>query len=158
MNDSIKLIDICDSLSSMCQALVHGSRLRFKCNQHEMSAEEAFAAGNLFLVFLDIALKMPPDDESLRVAQCKNFNTVFDIQAIVPSYLGSVVENKWEDRLRKLIASFKAQGSQPDKTIDLSGHFSDFAISISTDKIPTFNNVESALKHFRGEDVKNDVR
>lgn len=148
MSNLVEVIDICESLARKCQAQVKGSRTRLRCNQYEMPAEEAFAADKLFPVFLDMAMKLPPEDPDLQVGQYKNFNTVFDIQAVVPSCSVSKTASKWETRLRRVIDTYIGQSLYSSGLVDLSSHFNEFATSISTDKIPTFDNVESALAHF----------
>jgi len=148
-----KITDICGSLSRMCQALVKGWPLRFKWNQHDFSAEKAFAEDKFFPLFIHMAMKLPPQDDTLRCAQFADHSNPFRLGAVVPSYGDPTHEEKWEFRLRKIIDSYKAQASYNHRTIDLGNHVPDFSVDTYGDGIPTFHDAAEALKYFHEQDV-----
>lgn len=154
MSDSEQIIDLADSLSRWCQDSVKGSGMIFQCNEVDLAAEEAFAADKLFPVFLHVVtMRPPPIDPDLRVIQCTNPDYMFAIQPVVPSPHHAGIEQKWESRLRALIASFKEQAKATAGLVDVTDEGLDYAICSSWNDVLTFDSVEAALDHYMAETI-----
>ena len=176
MTEPVEIIDVADTLSRKFQDLAKGTGITFRsnlshkfqelakgtgitlrCNDDDFAfaADEAFAVDKLFPMFLDMAMMLPPTDPDLRVVQCTNPDYMFAIQSVVPSLPHSGIEEKWESRLRTLITSFKEQAGASAGLVDMTEVGLDYAICSSWNDVPTFDDVESALNHYRSQVIGN---